>query len=377
MKRNILSMIFSFLMLLAFSSCEKEEEFKEVKVTEVNTLYSPDEGRNVVLQTSSTASLYFEWERAKAADNGLVYYDVVFDKENGDFSNPLYVVPADNNGLSSGASITHKILNRIGGLAGIPAAAEGVLKWTIVSSRGLTKVASTKSRKINLTRLSGIEAPAALFLTGEGSEAGVNLAEALPVKGLEGGSEFEIYTRLLAGKKYAFVDSKTKVSRTFSTDPAGTTFKENADGATVSADGIYRIKLDFNTSNITIEPVAKLEFFMCTPQKRNALTYQGKGVWKADNVAPDFTSGGFGDDRYFFWITMGGTEQKLGSKNKDNSPPSTATGAYFDTFLYPSDKNRWDFSFKFPNRNIKSCSVTVNLNTTQANYFHKIDNVQN
>lgn len=371
MKKNILSIAFSLMMLLAFTGCDKDDEFKEVAVTEVTTLYAPNDARNVVLQSSTTASLYFEWEKATAQDNGLVYYDVVFDKPDGDFSKPIYVVPADNNGISTGASITHKVLNRIGGLAGIATSAEGVLKWTVMSSRGLTKVMSKQSRTISITRLSGIEAPAALYLTGEGTEGGTTLANALSVKGLEGGTEFEIYTKLLAGKKYFFVDSKTNVSRTFSVDAGNTTFKENDNGATVSKDGVYQIKLDFNTSSISIQEVTKLDFFMCTPQKRSTLTYQGKGVWRVNDVVPDFTTN-WGDDRYFFWITIGGSEQKLGSKNKDNQPPSTTTGTYFTAMLYPTDKNQWDYSFKFPNRSVPKCSIVFHLSADSENYYHEV-----
>lgn len=372
MKTNILSkIVFSLIGLMTFSGCSKDEEFKEVSVTEVTTLYAPDNGKNLTLQASGNPSLYFEWEKAVAQDNGVVYYDVVFDKENGDFSKPIFVIPSDNNGISRGAAITHKVLNQIGGLAGIASAATGTLKWTIVSSRGLTKVMSKQIRTLSITRLSGIEAPTSLFLTGEGTEGGAALASALNVKTLSGGNEFEVFTKLLAGKKYSFVDSKTNVSRTFSVDAAGTTFKENANGATVAKDGIYKIRLDFLTGSATIAEVNKIDFWMCTPQKRSAMTYQGKGVWKLTDHVPDFTSGGFGDDRYFFWITIGGVEQKLGSVNADNQPPSAGTGPYFN-LQFNTDNERWRYSFKFPNRNVAKCSITVSLSPDVQDYNHLI-----
>lgn len=360
------------LAILALAGCKKDNKFREVNVTEVATYYAPDDNRNVLLQNSSTASLYFEWEKSIAEDNGLVYYDVLFDKVGGDFSKPIYAVPADNNGISTSASITHKVLNRIGALAGYKPAEEGVLQWTVVASRGLRKTQSKLSRKINVTFLSGVEAPVALYLTGEGTEGGADLSKALSVKAMPGGSEFVIYARLTAGKSYTFVDSKTKVSRTFSVDAGGATFKENATGATVQKDGIYRISLDFSASTVTIAEITKLDFFMCTPQKRETLTYQGAGVWKSNSFVPDFTNGGFGDDRYFFWMTIAGVEQKVGSANKDNQPPSTKTGPYFNLNFYPADKNQWDYSFKFPNRNIKSATVTVSFSGEAENYTHEI-----
>jgi starch-binding outer membrane protein SusE/F len=370
MKNNKLSIAFFILVFASFAGCTKDDKFKEVKVTEVTTLYSPDDGRNVKLQSGGSATLYFEWEKAVAEDNGVVYYDVLFDRPNGDFSNPLFVVAADNNGTSTGSSITHKVLNNIGKLAGIASAEEGKLKWTVASSRGLTRTVSQKVRIVNITRTNGIDAPEVLFLTGEGTEGGANLAQALTVKALPGGEEFELYTRLLAGKKYAFVDSKTSVSRTFSVNANGTTFKESADGATVAKDGIYKINLDFSTASVAITEITKLNFFMCTPQKRETLTYQGKGVWRVNDIVPDFSNGG--DDRYFFWMTIGGTEQKLGSANKDNQPPGTTTGTYFNTFFYATDKNQWDYSFKFPNRSVNKCSITVSFSADVPNYTHEV-----
>lgn len=372
MKTNILMRSLFLLALLALAGCKKDNKFREVNVTEVDTYYAPDDNRNVVLQNSSTASLYFEWEKSVAEDNSLVYYDVLFDKVGGDFSKPIYSVPADNNGISTSASITHKVLNKIGALAGYKPAEEGVLQWTILASRGVRKTQSKLSRKINVTFLSSVEAPAALYLTGEGTEGGADLSKALAVKALPGGNDFEIYTRLTAGKSYTFVDSKAKVLRSFSVDAGGATFKENANGATVQKDGIYRISLDFSAGAVTIAEINKLDFFMCTPQKRETLTYQGAGVWKSNSFVPDFINGGFGDDRYFFWMTIGGVEQKVGSALKDNQPPSTKTGQYFNLNFYPADKDQWNYSFKFPNRNIKSASVTVSFNAEIASYTHEM-----
>lgn len=371
MKKYILRIFLYLFVVLCFTGCKKDNEFKQVSVTEVNTLYAPDDGKNIVLQNSSTTSLYFEWEKSVAEDNGLVYYDVLFDKEDGDFSDPVYVVPADNNGISTSASITHKVLNKIGTLAGYKALQDGVLKWTVVASRGLSKAKSAQARKLNITLLGGVESPVSLYLTGEGTEGGSDLSKALPVKALQGGNEFEIYTRLTAGKSYTFVDSKTKISRTFSVDEGGATFKENEAGATVKKDGVYRIRLDFSASSVVISEITKLDFFMSTPEKRETLTYQGAGIWKSSDFVPDFTTN-FGDDRYFFWMTIDGKEQKLGGTAKDNQPPSAKTGPYFTLNFYPGDKNQWDYSFKFPNRNIKSCKVIVSFSGDGENNTHEI-----
>src|SRR5690606_1298101 len=109
------------------------EPFTDVRVTEVKQFYEPADSKYVVL--NSSGSMYFEWEPAHATDNSIVYYDVLFDTEDGDFSNPVYVQPADNGGVSTGATVTHKTINKIAGLAGIDFDAEGKIKWTVRSSR--------------------------------------------------------------------------------------------------------------------------------------------------------------------------------------------------------------------------------------------------
>lgn len=369
MKTNKLSIAFLILLFAAFTGCKKDDDkFKEVKVTEVTTLYSPDDERNVFLQPTGSPTLYFEWEKAVAEDNGVVYYDVLFAKPDGDFSNPLFTVVADNNGTSTGASIPHKLLNKIARLAGIASGKDGKLKWTVASSRGLTRTVSEKVRTINITRTNGIDAPDALFLTGEGTEGGANLAQALILKALPDGNEFEIYTRLVAGKNYSFVDSRTNVMRTFSVIN-GSKLVENADGGTVAKDGIYKVFVDFTNAAVTFSEVTKLDLWMCTPETRTTLTYQGKGVWRVNNIVPDFTTG-WPDDRYFFKITIGGSEQKLGSINKDNQPPGTTTGSYFFTY-FNTNTDRWDYSFKFPNRSVPKCSIEVSF-SAESNYTHEI-----
>ena len=58
-------------------------------------LYEPVEDRYAVIEDVS--NLYFEWEKAQAEDNSVVYYDILFDKLDGDFSNPIYIYQADGN----------------------------------------------------------------------------------------------------------------------------------------------------------------------------------------------------------------------------------------------------------------------------------------
>ena len=149
---NILILIFSVLF---FASCDSDGEVRDIGVTAVKSLYEPNDNKAVVLQSSASATLYFEWEPAKAEDSGYVLYEVAFDKESGDFSAPLFIVTADNSGSSNHATISHKQINRIGALAGVESSEQGVIKWTVLSSKGINPVKAEKERKLIITRLAG------------------------------------------------------------------------------------------------------------------------------------------------------------------------------------------------------------------------------
>lgn len=357
-------------LLIAISgllvSCN-QNEFKEVNITAVKELYLPESDKGVSLINSQTASVYFEWEKAEAEDSGVLYYDVLFDKENGDFSNPIYVVVADNRGISTGATITHRVLNRIAGFAGIEPGETGAIKWTIRASRGLTNKISDQHRKLYITRLNGYEAPPALYLTGEGSEGGSDYEKAVSFKALtndknELTDEFEIFTKLTAGQEFKFVDNKTEAAANIYYSE-GDQLKQGKSGSnTVESTGVYRIWIDFPSGICNVEKVEKVDFYMCTPKQRIAMTYQNNGTWKAENIKPDFHTN-WNDDRYFYFMTINGKEYKVASGKKDNQAPGGLNGEYFNIGYFGDDANQWDYSFKFPEemRNAAQGTVIVDM----------------
>ena len=180
------------------------------------------------------------------------------------------------------ATISHKDLNKIWGMAGIEAGATGTLKWTVVSSRGINSVIAKESRKLTLTRLLGFaELPTQLYITGDGSEAGTNVDNALSCSSPEQGV-YEIFTKLEAGKKYHFIDNKNPaVARTFYID--NKEIKEGTAEGTVAETAIYRVILDFNIASVKFIQVQKLGLFFCPS---NAvimdLSYKGKGIWQGE-----------------------------------------------------------------------------------------------
>jgi hypothetical protein len=337
-------------MLLAFVACSKDEDLKDTNVTPVNSLYEPINAKSVVLQSSASASLYFEWEPAKAEDSGMVLYEVAFDKEGGDFSAPIYKMASDNNGGYNHATISHKQLNKIAGMAGIQSSATGKLIWTVFSSKGINDVQAKEVRTIELTRLAGFaDVPYDVYVTGEGSEGGTDLSKASIMKGINPG-EFEIYTKLTAGKNYYFADAKVGTPRHIYTENG--LLKEGTANSTVAKTGVYRINLDFNVGSAVYTEITDMQlFFSPTNSFLFSMPYVGHGEWKATSQPITFKQEGWGrDERYKIKMTTINSAGETvgewwGTPSTDSRPNSDSPASYY--YLYPVNNSQWDGKFKF------------------------------
>lgn len=358
------------------TGCKDDEGFKDVTVTAVSQFYEPVNSRYVVLK--SDASMYFEWEGARAADNSIVYYDVLFDKEGGDFSKPIYILPSDNGGVATGATITHKTLNKIAGLAGIDFAAEGAVKWTVRSSRGLNFVVAEESRTLTVVRINSVEELSGpLYVTGEGAEDGQQFKAT-------GATEYQIYTRLEAGKPYYFRSMAGETERKFALNAEEGTFRETSATPDVTVDetAVYRITLDFEAAAAKIEKITKVELVVSWSQRKTEIPYAGQGIWRLDdyNVQLTATSWGF-DERYKIVFTIDGVEEHWGQLGPhfDGRPPVNKPG-YRD--MKPTEGGQWGGSqFKFPNElcdgadlDRYTTDVTVSM-TAEKNYTHDFINI--
>lgn len=376
MKAIINNFIILLSIIFVVSSCKSDDmNYKDANVSPVNKLYEPTDGRAVKLLSSTTASLFFEWEAVKVEDSGSPLYEVVFDKEGGDFSNPIYRIVSDNSGYANHATILHKDLNKIAGLAGIEAEQTGAIIWTVVASRGLNEARAKESRNVVITRLAGfVDVPDEVFITGEASETGTNLAEALPFK-LTATGEYEIYTKLTAGKTYQFVDRKEGTPRAFYAD--GTKLKEDG-STTTTTTGIYRINLDYNIGTVTYTKITSLGLFFCP---NNVvlfnLDYVGKGVWTGQGKVV-FKQESWGrDQRYKFQMETvnasgSAVTEQLGTVDGGiDNPPTSSTGAdYF--YLKRVSVNQWDNKWKFTSEmDNATVSISIYLQGNKA-YTHTV-----
>ena len=238
--KNIYSKLLIIVCAIFLVSCENDDTMSHTKVSAVNALYSP--ANNKFFDLNAQSSAVFEWEAAKAEDNGVVLYDVVFDRENGDFSNPVYTMPSDGKGLQPSLNLSFADLNKIAKLAGIESETLGKLKWTVYSSKGINVEKSTVSSVIEILTPSGFPTPDQLFITGTGSETGETIANAQAFK-KTGTNTFEIYTKLQAGN-YKFITRKNGTPEVFYINEGK--LKQDGETTYTGASKVYRIKIDFS-----------------------------------------------------------------------------------------------------------------------------------
>lgn len=348
--------IFKKLMLvssvaLVFMGCNDNMGDTDGRLASVNTLLEPTDGKSVVLEASASASVYFEWKAASVEEAGTALYQIAFDKADGDFSKPVYVVSANNNGYNNFATVTHKLLNQIAGKVSIKPADTGTFKWTVFSTKGMQSMKSSVENKITVTRLAGFEdVPIDVYVTGEASEGGADLAKAHKMKAVAGG-EFEVYTKLAAGKSFNFTDGKSGTTRVFYT--ADGVIKENGT-TTVPKDGIYRITLDFNTGACTYTLVNKIGFYFCPNDEiLFELPYVGYGVFQT-KATVNFKEESWGkDERYKFRMFIqennGADAEKevdWGTLNQTDSRPTASSPETYYYLQMFNETSQWENKWK-------------------------------
>ncbi|MDR1097564.1 MAG: SusE domain-containing protein [Tannerella sp.] len=352
MKSTVLKITVMISSVISFLACGDNMGDTDTRLSGVKNLVEPASGKAIVLEPSASAALYFEWDYVTVAEGGMAVYQVAFDRPDGDFSSPAYVLYADNNGMKNSVSVSHKQLNAIAGKAGVKSSETGAVKWAVFSSKGLKAVKSGQENTLTVTRLAGFEdLPVDVFVTGEGSEGGADRSKSHRMKAVAGG-EFEVYTKLAGGKPFYFTDAASGTAREFYTDNG--LIKENGT-VTVPADGIYRITLDFNIGACTYTLVNRIMFYFC-PEGASLfeLPYEGYGIFRAKGQTVTFKQESWGrDERYKFRMFIkenagAGAEREVewGTLNAtDSRPNATSPESYYYLRLI-ENASQWDDKWK-------------------------------
>lgn len=375
MKKIFYSLMAFVAAMMVVTGCKKDKALNHTEVSAVSTLFAPENNKFVKIASGASGSVSFEWEQARAEDNGLVLYEVAFDKEGGDFSKPLYSIPSDGNGLYNKLTISFSDLNKIANIAGVKPQESGKVIWTVMSSKGINVKKSAEVRTVEIQRPAGFtDIPTELFLTGTATEGGEDLAKAIKFKQTAPG-KFEVYTQLKAGN-FHFADRNTGTPSTYSYDGAKLT---EAGNTAVTDTKVQRIEVDFNVASYKTTEVTAVGLWFSPDNKIwFDLPYKSGGVWQIDNASVVFRQESWGrDERYKFRFTFkdaaGATStQYYGSTNGDNNRPDANTPPSF-YYMVPVNSNQYDNSFKFSGAtDNKKADIKVDFSANGPAYTHSV-----
>lgn len=371
--RTIINKILIVLPIVAlfFTGCKSDDmNFKDATVTAVELLYEPTSGKTVNL--TANGSLYFSWSPALAADGAAPLYEIYFDKVDGDFSNPIYILTSDNNGYTNGCAVQHTVLNKIATLLGAKPGETASLKWTVNSTRGVNQLLSKESATLTVTRINGFEDPGQLYITGSGTEAGDNLSNALPMHSV-GEGVYEVYTKLISGGNYTFVDSNEGTPNSYYVENGK--LNELTDGLIASnntLDGVYRVRVNLTAASAD-DPIeiTNVGFWFCpTNEVEWNLEYQGRGIWKGEGLVTFKTESWGLDQRYKFRVTTATSEEDWGPANANEDGTPSGTASYYNIAVYtPADQwsHKWKFADEFNGKN-----TTLTVTMAGATYTHSV-----
>ncbi|WP_424492418.1 SusE domain-containing protein [Salinimicrobium sp. GXAS 041] len=375
MKKVISQLIFLALAVFLVG-CEEDDSLSNNEVSQVESLYSPQD--NIFYNLGAQSSAVFEWQAAKAEDNGVVLYDVVFDVEGGDFSDPVYVLPSDGRGMQRTLNLPFSTLNQIAGMAGIESQSTGRLQWTVWSSKGINVQESGIYRTIEVERPGGFPTPDELFLVGSATEAGDDLGNAIPMK-KTGANTYEVYTSLSEGE-YQFVTRTSGTPETYYIEDDK--LKINGTAAYTGEEKVYRIRVDFSDGNAEMIEIQNLQLWFAPNEEfMFDLPYVGNGTWMAEDQEVEFRQEDWGrDERYKFMFTVvnGGETQEewYGSTNGDNQRPNADSPASY-WHMVPVTNDRWNNSFKFADEvDMSTVDVEVIFNAEVPEYTHRVTVVE-
>lgn len=357
--------LFSGALVLGMAlSCTQMNEVNYNIITGTD-LYAPADGAYVDLSTG--AATVFEWEPSVAEDNGYVAYEVLFDREGGDFSNPVAAVTSNLTGSATTLSISSIDMDDIVEATGVGIGATGKVWWTVRASKGLEGNIYPGHNSLEVTRVNIMEPlPVSVTLAGAGTEDPDNGIAMVPSDGIDKAAAidgcFECFTRLGngeftvcddLGRYYILNDNGTM---TYSEEPVTNTL--------ASGEGIYWLSLTFDGMVWTADKVSKVQLQASSSDVLGGngypgnswkmffdMTYEGKGVWVLkdyENTMSIKKDGTAGDSRHRMNMTLAdGTTVYLGT---EAGLGSSYTTDYLKVHLY-TDKTignaDWDKSYNF------------------------------
>lgn len=360
----------SVLFLMVFSSCQKKNELN-LNLNPVSNLTAPANGEGFDLETLTTNEFKFNWQTTQAEDGGLVLYEVLFDKEGGDFSEPFYTSLSDGRGVQNTLTLTKAQLDAIAGLAGAAPLASANVIWTVRASKGWNGVNATQNGAITIKRM--LPLPLELSVTGSGTEAGANKIKMTKLSdGL-----FEVFVKVKAGEMAFVSPENVQYGLQQSAGKWNIVGGSATTGLSGSQEKVLWIKIDFGAKSGWVAEVKNMSLFYPNQNKTLFdLPYIGNGTWRRNAVADFLSPAGWTsrEERYKYVMTIndGGTDRQHWL-NSFLSDPGGQDGAYPSSLDYRSidltrNRDSWDYGWKIDRNYITPGAVAdywVQMNATE------------
>lgn len=186
-------------LLIVLSSCEEDYNYNTA-FSAPTELYGPE---NIAIELDTERNVVLSWTGGGAADGSPVLYDVFFDKEGGDFSEPFYSCKSDLNTYEQ-LTLTYRNLNRIARQAGIAPDTSGSFIWTVRTAKGGEMKFAPASRKMTVARPDVLDIPESLYLFGTALDEGTGGYEMNEVDA----GVFRIYVSVSRNGTLFFADKK-------------------------------------------------------------------------------------------------------------------------------------------------------------------------
>ncbi len=376
------NIVLVFILALLMVGCKEEYVF-DAEFTIPTVLNSP---ASVVIDVASPTNVILSWDGGAAAQ-GYVTYEILFDKAGGNFSAPIYRSFSDL-GVSPTFTLTHSTLNTIARKAGIGTASTGNVIWTVTASKGGEVRSSGLTKEISVTRGAGIDyTGTTLYLFGTATENNGAGGQAMR-RAADG--VFIAYTKAAVNGNYYFKSSTTDAEPFICYADETGKIKEGSGSYSVNANAageVYRVTVDLNTQKMVIDKITTVKaIWGATFDVIGNMTYQGNGIFKADNCTIKFIQKsrpetnppswlGWIEERYYFIATINGVERCFGRRDGVSAerPLGTETPAFYE--LEEFAWSQWDHLWKMKGTlDLTKCSITINTNKNGL-MIHEFSNV--
>lgn len=262
-------MLVAGAMACGLAACSDDDTTPSGNITPADQLYLPRNNATIMLETGNTT--HFEWAVSKASKNGYITYELLFDKVDGDFSQPLYVLTSDNNGYEPSAKVASSTLNTVATLAGADLGETATVKWTVRAWCGLnSEIYGSEAgvRTVSLTRINSVDPmPSEIKISGgitEGQKeltlfaaSVIHTAKGKYTDQREAGA-YEIFTKLTAGELIITDDLNRNFRLAEKNRMELIKDNEATTAVTVEHDGIYWLYVNFSNMTYKFKEISKV-----------------------------------------------------------------------------------------------------------------------